>query len=139
MIAVDHDVTDLESARSLHHVPSAIHDPQRQQGRDPDLERACKETMPTLAPARRLDVSPTEAAIRGKRDWTHGRSPSSDGEADALNRRRSGSGTVPIDPAPSVMTTSPGRAIPARACGRSASFGTTSTGHPEPPSTEAAS
>src|SRR5262249_30007976 len=88
-------------------------------------ERAVREhrlhqRAPVPSPARRLDVGATEARIGRGRDRAHDAVPSS-----AVTRR---SGTVPIEPAPSVITTSPGFAAFTIAGTTSSSFGTTSTG-----------
>ena len=111
---------DLAAAKRGIDRPSA-----KQRGKDYRSDPAAQQ--PT--PARGFDVRAPEAFVRGSGDRAHDDGFLAIALASArVSRPIRRSGTVPIDPAPSVITMSPGHTSRASAGGTSSIAGTTSTG-----------
>src|SRR6185436_18927033 len=116
LVAVDDDVVDQQHVRLGGDDRSAVSGVSNGgDGGGPDDHRLQHRIPPAFAS--RLDVGAAEAPIRPGGDGAHG--------FNASTRR---SGTDPIDPAPSVITMSPGFATRTIAGTTSSSRATTSSG-----------
>ena len=126
LVAADDDAIDLEQA-FWHEVRSAVDAVQEQRRNQDVANQRFDDSAPGAVPARRLGV-PGSADRRARQPRSR-RSPQpfQRGVSPAAIERLDEARAMPIDPAPSVITTSPGRATRNKAGTTSSSRATTST------------
>src|SRR6267142_2103619 len=133
-VAVHGDTRDRERLRIQHGARRQDADIQRQRDHHGRAAGFPPRQDPEARPARGRDVRAAEAAV-GRRRYRHQRAA----PRRFVSASTSCAGSEPIEPAPSVSTASPGRAMSRIAGITSSSRRATCTGRPEPARTAPAS
>src|SRR6266853_243952 len=126
LIAVNDDSIDLQHAKLGHYRAASGEDQNQDDQHENGHRHRPHERALRFPAARRLDMQAAEPPIRWRGDAAHARTPFSFSRAST-----SFAGSEPIEPAPSVSTTSPVRARRATIGTMSSTRRATSTGRPE--------
>jgi hypothetical protein len=127
-VAFHIDAVHPQEGRGHHERDALLYAKDQERDAETPRREPPREQRPDPTSAPRCGTRAPEVRLRARSD-PH-RSPPSPGCAWARSAARMASAAVPIEPAPSVITRSPGLTMRATACGTSSSRGTTWGGRP---------